>query len=312
MKNGGKSASRICVALMLAIAVSVAGAAAAAPGAGAAPGGAEAAASSRATLASKLRLVKLLLAQSPAVQRIPQSDNAVAKKKLAEAQALFAKAQAESGPEAAIGLLDEALLRIAAASRLVPDAAQLAAQERSRNAELREAIAIFQKQQRDLSARAGGKPGAELAQLDSLVARADTLAGSGEQHEANILLNKAYRIVVSALNSMLAAQTIVYDLKFASPNEEFKYELARNRSYDELIPIALAQLRTARETATLAQGYVSQSRALRDTAQQQASGGDLRSAVKTIQDATSHLQRSLRIAGLVVAQTPESQPGATP
>ena len=307
MKNGGKNASQICVVLMLA--VSVAAAVAAAPGAGTAPGAEAAANASRATLASKLRLVKLLLAQSPALQRIPQSGNAVAKKKLAEAQVLFAKAQTEAGPEAAIALLDESLLRIAAASRLVPDAAQLAAQERSRNAQLREAIAIFQKQQRNLSARAPhAQPSAELAQLDSLVARADALASGGEQHEANLLLNKAYRTVVLALNSMLAAQTIVYDLKFASPNEEFKYELARNRSYDELIPIALAQLRTAHETAALAQGYVSQSRALRDTAQQQASGGDLRSAVKSVQDATNYLQRSLRIAGLVVAQSPESQP----
>jgi len=74
------------------------------------------------------------------------------------------------------------------------------------------------------------------------------------------------------------------------------------------VPIALAQAQLPQETVALAQGYARQGRGAREAAQQQAGGGDARAAVKTMQDATSHLQRALRVAGVVVPQSPDSQP----
>jgi hypothetical protein len=283
-----------------------------------AAGGAEVRASSfRTTLERKLRLVKHLLSQSPAVLRIPQSNNAQAKKKLAEAQTLYTKAETEfnaSRAEAAMQLLDESLRQIAAASSLVPDPVQQLAQERSRNTQLREAIRTFQAQHKSLSSRMSpaklqaSTVAADIDRIDGMVDKADTLILGGNQHEANVVLNSAYQIVVSTLNKMLAAETIVYGLKFDSPAEEFRHELARNRSYEELIPIAIAQLNTVRETAIVAERYAQQSRDLRVIAQKQASGRDYVAAVKTIEDATSHLQRSLRIAGVVVPQSSEVPP----
>lgn len=269
------------------------------------------------TLERKQRLVQLLLAQSPAVKRIPQSNSSQAKKKLAEAQSLYAKAEGESSAgrtEAAIKLLDESLRQIASASSLVPDSVEQAARERSRNVELREAINTFQTLHKSLLSRMSTNKlqvpavAANIDRIDSMVDKADALVAEGNQHEANVVLNTTYKMVVSTLNKILAAETIVYGLKFDSPADEFRHELARNRSYEELIPIALAQLNTARETATLAERSAQQSRDLRAAAQKQASGGDDRAAVKTIQVATSHLQRSLRIAGVVLPQYQEVPP----
>ena len=317
MKKGSHRATFAWAVLLLAGAASAAEhlPAAAKPDA---PSGAEVGANPlRMTLESKLRLVKLQLAQSPAAQRIRQSNNAPAKRKLADAQAHYAKAQAESNagrPETALQLLDESLRQIVSASSLVPDVAQQAAQERSRNTDLREAIHTFQSLHKNLSNRMATRKGqtatvaAEIGQIDAMVDKADALVASGNQYEANVVLNAAYKIVVSTLNKILAAETIVYGLKFDSPTDEFRHELARNRSYEELIPIALAQLNSTRESATLAERYVQQSRDLREASQKQASGGDHHAAVKTLQLATSHLQRSLRIAGLVVPQSPGSMP----
>lgn len=271
----------------------------------------------RVTLDSKLRLVQLQLTQSPALQRIRQSKNAQAKKKIADAQALYAKAQAESiagRAEVATLLLDESLRQIVSASNLVPDGVQQAAQERSRNASLREAIRTFQGLHKSLTTRmATGKEQTlgvafDVGQINGLMDKADALVASGDQHEANAVLDSAYKIVVSTLNKMLAAQTFVYELKFDSPVEEFRHELARNLSYEELIPIALAQLDTARETAALVEHHAQQSRDLRSVAQKQASGGNYHAATKTVQNATIHLQASLRITGVVVPQSPESTP----
>jgi hypothetical protein len=275
------------------------------------------ASSSRTTLERKLRLVRQLLAQSPAMLRISQSNNPQAKKKLAEAQTLYTRAETEfnsSHLDLAMQFLDESLRQIAAASSLVPDPAQQLAQETSRNLQFREAIRTFQTQQKSLASRMSpgklqaSRVAADIGQIDGMVDKADTLILGGNPHEANVVLKGAYQIVVSTLNKMLAAQTIVYGLKFDSPAEEFRHELARNRSYEELIPIAIAQLQTVPETVIVAERYAQQSRELRVIAQKQASGHDYVTAVKTIEDATSHLQRSLRIAGVVVPQSSEVPP----
>jgi hypothetical protein len=309
MRNG-KAKSRLTLAAVMLAGVAAATAPVVAASGADIPAGMSApAASSQVTLESKTRLVKLLLAQSPAVQRIPQSDNAQAKKKLADAQALYAKAASEAGAghaDAAIKLLDQALLDIVSASRMVPDPAQLASQERARYAGLAEATRTFLALHKSLSARTSKKGGAlDLPKINAMVEKAEGLAAGGNHQEANALLNNVYKMVVGALSNMLMAETIVYDQKFEAPADEFNYELARNRSYEELIPLALTQLNPPRETAVLSEKYVQQSRALRDAAQKQAAGGDYAAALKTIQDATGQLQRSLRVAGVIVPQSPE-------
>lgn len=271
----------------------------------------------RVTLERKQHLVKQLLTQSSAVQRIQQSDSVPAQKKLADAQSLYAKAGAESSaghPEAALHLLDESLRQISLASNMVPDIEQQSAKERSQNVHLREAIRTFQALRKNFASRmpaakvqsAEATPG--MGTLDDMVAKADELMASGNQHEANVVLGKTYLSVVAALNTMLAAETIVYGSKFDSPADEFRHEMARNSSYEELIPIALTQLNATREKASLAERYVQQSRDLRIAAQKQASNGDFAIAIRTIHSATAHLQNSLGVAGVVVPQSSEFTP----
>ena len=271
----------------------------------------------RSALQSKLQLVKLQLTRSPAVQRIEQGDHAVAKQKLADAQLAYARAEVEAGAgrqDEAIKLLDQALRDFVAASNLVPDPAQAAARMRSQNQELREAIRMFHGLHKGLSSRMGSiklhapSVGADIERIDGMVARADALLATGHQQEANRLLSEAHQIVVAALNRMLAAETIVYELKFDTPAEEFRHELARNQSLEELVPIALARLNVSAEAAALAERYVRLSRGLADGAQRQAGDGNYRAALQSLQDATSHLERALRIAGLFVPQSPEIKP----
>lgn len=271
----------------------------------------------RVTLERKQQLVKQLLTQSPAVQRILQSDSVPAQNKLADAQSLYAKAGVEASAghaEAALQLLDDSLRQISLASSMVPDIEQQSAKERSQNVHLREAIRTFQALRKTFASRmpaanvqsAEAMPG--MGALDGMVVRADELMASGHQHDANVVLRKTYQSVVAALNTMLAAETIVYGAKFDSPADEFRHEMARNSSYEELIPIALAQLNATRDKASVAERYVQQSRDLRVAAQKPASNGDYATAIRTIHSATAHLQNALGIAGVVVPQSSEFTP----
>lgn len=304
MKDVRRGATLACALLMLA-----------GPGARAAPSreGAGAIDAVQAALESKLRLVGLLLAQSPAAARIPRSDHAQAKRLLAEARAQFAQAEAASGagraPDA-IALLDAALRQIVAASALVPDAGQQAALQRRRNAALRESMRSYQLLHQNLQSRAARQgqgaaaPGA-MEPIAQLVAQAEAQAAGGDLQHANESLGQAGQAMAGLLAAMLTPEPLVVALHFATPADEFGHELARNQGYEELIPIALAQFNAAPATAALAQGHLARSRALRASAQQQARGGAHATAISTIQQATDELQRALRSIGVVMPASPE-------
>lgn len=66
------------------------------------------------------------------------------------------------------------------------------------------------------------------------------------------------------------------------------------------MPIALAQLNPEAETAKITERYDNQSRHLVTMAKRAADVGAYQVALKTLQEAIGHLQRSLRIAGVVV------------
>jgi hypothetical protein len=275
----------------------------------------DAKAASRAlVLTHKLRLTQQQLLQSPSVKRILQSDNTLAQAALTQAQQLYDQAAIEAAAgdvEAGTLLVDESLRLIVTASRMAPDTNLLAAQERAHNTELREAIRTFHLLHKNFSNRLAAinapapEVDSDIERLDAMTRQADALIGSGQQHEAHVLLNGAHLIVVSTLNKMLMSQTIVYDLKFDSPADEFQHELAKNIGLEELVPLALQQAKVKQEAADLAERYRQHGHALRTTAQQQAQSGDYAMGIKSIQEASVLLQHALRMAGVAVPQSPE-------
>lgn len=78
--------------------------------------------------------------------------------------------------------------------------------------------------------------------------------------------------------------------------------------FEALSPLALAQLNRECETATMTERNAQQRRVLRDTAQKLASSGNYAAALKSLRDANTHLQRSLRVSGVVVSQPQENLP----
>lgn len=257
----------------------------------------------------KQQLVYMLLTKSSALKRAARSDNVRARRLAAEAPVLYARAgdalKAGNIVEAN-KLLNEALHALAAVSKLAPNPLQVKAAQRKRYAELLAGVRVFQKTHQVICDRLSPKNGpvpavtADLDRIHGLMEQAQKFAHSGHYAKGIKRLEEAHETVVSALNKMLASTTLVYDLKFKSAAEEFDYELARYHSYEELIPVAYAELKPAKNVVTLSERYVKESRAMRDNAQRQAAAGNHRAAIKTLQEATTHLRRALRIAGLAV------------
>lgn len=290
----------------------IAAAWAATPGYGEAPQAAESGAvirteEKREVLEHKFTLVFRILYQSPGAARIDASDRAQAKAQLALARERFSGARREivsENLEAADGLLSEALRMFGLAAREVPNPAQEQDARRVRFTRMLDEIQAFQGSQ-FLSARRqshGGKtirnPGMEQAR--DLIREAQRLADTERFAEALGVLEKARDVIVSEAGALLASQTLVYDLNFASPEDEFEYESARYDSHADLIEIAVAKYRPEPEAVRDIGELVEKSRRVRSLARELAVHGDYPTGIKTLQDATRLLQRALERAGLAL------------
>jgi hypothetical protein len=149
--------------------------------------------------------------------------------------------------------------------------------------------------------KAGGVPAeakydrAAVAQKKS---EAAALAAKNNYVKANEVLQDAQRLVTMALHKMLDSQTIVYDLKFDSPAEEFDYELRRYKGYEDLIPVAIEMKKPAPGAVKLMESFLAKAQKRRDEAKQKAAENDYAEAIGMVQQATTMVRRALRMVGV--------------
>lgn len=133
--------------------------------------------------------------------------------------------------------------------------------------------------------------------------QADALFQEQNYAEASARLVSIYEDVVVIVSEARRNQSVIYRLTFATPAEEYAYELERNKSYEILVDIAIAE---KQNSVTASRSYilklVGQSRELREQAGVQATGGDHVKAIGTLEEATGHLVRALRGAGVMVTE----------
>lgn len=255
--------------------------------------------------------LKRVLSDSPAARRIETSNNAEARKFLAGAQESYGKAvlSIKQGDIAgADRQLNEATWLIGKARQLVPDPLTRNVEHRARYAQMLESVESLRiSYQRHLQ-RAERQPpeaavnDATLSKAAQFVDSAKSLANAEQVVQANQALGDAERILMVGLSRVLGARTIEYAQRFETLADEYAYELERNRSYADLIPIALAEFKPTGEASREVRKLVDTNRQLREQAQQHAARKDHRSALTALRGGTVHLQNALAAAGLRVPQ----------
>jgi len=253
----------------------------------------------------KIGFAEMFINQSQAAKRLAQSENANAldmyhrsRAKLAEAAVIVAKGDYNQ----AMIAVDEALQLMSEASRLVPSASQLE-EQRARFAELMEGVKTFEESYKRNLERLSKEAKKEIKQLNleqihQMVQQAVKLSDEGQYNEANRILAKAQRTITAVLSEMLDNSTVVYDKNFATPVEEYEYELARYQSYEELIPIALEQKQPSKRAIELMDQFVEKAKDIKAQADQEAAKQNYETTIQMLQAATDHLQRALQIAGV--------------
>ena len=257
----------------------------------------------------KEALLRRLLNDSPAIARIAASDDAEAKDYFRLAGERHANAVAlmkAADPARAEAELNEAMWMVGKARQRVPDPMLREIELRVQNAAMTRAIDSLRASYTKHLARARGAPsGASvsdpaLKRITEQIDEARSLANSENVKEANTVLHAAEHDLMVALGQVLGATTLEYAQRFETLAEEYAHESARLRSYEELIPIALSELRPGREAVALMERYAGRARALSGRAEKSAAGREFRAAIDNARKATSYLQGALTAAGLTL------------
>lgn len=254
----------------------------------------------------KIMFVDMLL-KSGASKRVTSSSNDEAKAMQANAEKLAgsAKEKLKSGDnQVAYANAEEALSLLKQAARLVPSEEEVA-ELKVRHSELKTSLANFEQSHEESYKRMVKSKGEAAAvdydktQVASLKTQSDELAKKGDYANANKSLEKAQHMVTEAIQQMLNAQTIVYDLNFETPQEEYEYELKRFVGYEELIPVAVEQKKPKEGAKKLMETYWKKGLQMRDAAVQKAEAGEWNVAIAMLQDATKEVRRALRMVGVM-------------
>jgi hypothetical protein len=254
----------------------------------------------------RLNFVDMYINRSESAKRIAASGNAEARAKYTSAQDGLAAAKtalAAGDLEGAKTRFDDALARMKEAAQLAPsDSTQQAA--RQRNADLVKGVLNLEASYRQNREAMASDPGLQkLRQIDygkihKMLDAAKALGDKGNWEDANSILDGATREISAALNDMLANKTISYDLKFASPAQEYDYELARYASYEELIPVAKDRAQPPPELSAKVEAAVGRGKEKRDQADAAARAKDFAAALENIKQATDQLKSALLLLGV--------------
>jgi len=255
----------------------------------------------------KERFVGQLLGEgSQLVRRIEAGGDPAARALLEAAIDQFRRAQShlrEGRLAEGDAALNEAIWNVGRARQLAPDPTQDRVAERVKYARLLAGVeSLLAAYRRGLaeSGRADAGADAVAERANALLEDARTLANAESLQEANRVLEAAEHGLLPALSRMLGQRTLRYTQTFESPDEEFAWEVRRNASYAELVPVALHEYRPSAEQIVAVGRRVERNQALREQAQRDAARRDWRAALRTIRAGTQELQRALSAAGLVV------------
>lgn len=265
----------------------------------------EAAAPAKGGVESKLALLARMLDSDQVAQRIAAAPDPQARAKLDEARAARARAielmgrehygAAEQAANDALRLLREAMRAVSASTR---DEASLRADYQARLDRVRGFREAYERIQSEKSRARGGV--LDEGALDALVAQAGQQARAGHYQEASALLNRASAFLETALTRLRDRETLVHELKFASVEEELRYERDRNQSYVLLLEIVIAEQKVQTGARATVQRAIESNLQARAQADEAARRADTKSALQILETATHALSQALRQAGVPV------------
>lgn len=258
---------------------------------------------SRADLDQRAAQVMRLIEESSAAHSVADG-NGEARAHQARARTLLAEAQAniERHPDLVPPLLEQATREMLLATRLASaESPPAGGSERDFAARETSVIALRDAYRRIVAEKNLPEGEHLLALVERRLTAASAARQSGDLATARRLLDEAYVAVKVGIEEARRGETLVRTLDFASPREEFYYEIDRNDTHRMLIDVLLSE-RAARDPGLRTQidAHVAEAAALRVEAEAAATGSDFARAIAALEASTGELQKAIRRAGIYI------------
>ncbi len=138
------------------------------------------------------------------------------------------------------------------------------------------------------------------AQLDKIFTMSANLEQLGKYKSAKIELDKAYALLQSSIELLRGGQTLVRSLNFATPEDEYKYELDRYNTHKMLIKLLLGEKNSSDYIQKTVLKFTTQAALLKEQAETAAIGKEFKEAISLLEKSTKQLVRAIRSAGVYI------------
>ena len=256
-------------------------------------------------VSSRLVYVERLLTESSAAQKVDASGKPEAIEMKAQAQAHFDEARrlAESGDnEAAEAELRETIRLMTSAARAANGDAKVTQKQTDDYGTRKESVTALakahdriatEKGEKDMNRTLQDKVSADLAVSDELIAQ-------GKGDEARAMLDETYEAVKTSLEGLRGGDTLVRELNFETPEDEYLYELDRNDTHRMLVEVLLAEKMQASPMKKTADGFIAKAGELREQAEAAAGRKKFEEAIDLLEASTKEFIRAIRSAGVYI------------
>jgi len=207
------------------------------------------------------------------------------------------------------GKLEESNVLIGSAKKALFEAAKLSGSGESRKDREKKSYesmkrsmhALLEAMERIGTEKGNKKPVEQLAEKTrSLIRQADQYVAAGKYKEGMELLGKAVYGIDNKINEMRSGDTLTRSLSFATPKEEYQYELERNDTHLLLVNVYLAENPAEGEVRSKIDQYLDGARTFRKKAEDMASTGKYQDAVREMESATVNIIRAIRAMGVYI------------
>jgi len=253
-------------------------------------------------LAARVAMVRTLLYESSAARRIENSEDEPAKLKRQQAISNFEEALVP-------GDIDTRKARLNDAVALLYESAALVSSNSGSDKKYRQDL---DRRQRSLDALLVAherimveKGTAEqhtflLADIDADTRAVETLLAANKIDQAREHLDLAYEKTRLSVEQSREGETLLRELKFETPEDEFQYELDRNDTHRMLLTVLLQEKMKNERVRDRVHSFVEEADKLREGATDQASDQRFDEAITLLERSTAELVKAIRGAGVYI------------
>ncbi|MFN3077459.1 MAG: hypothetical protein ABT940_11360 [Alphaproteobacteria bacterium] len=252
----------------------------------------------------KSKFVGNLINNSASARAIEASDDAEAKEALKTARGLSEEANRLFANGDLVGA-DEKLkqateLMIAQTRKVSLGSAKDAQAKRLYESRLSTVKALAEAYQRVSKEKGTSNRDDRHAAMADQIAEAEAMAAKGNYEAAVVQLDKAYTTSSTDVAALRDGDKLRKDLNFASPEEEYTYEIDRNDSHQFLIKLTLSEKPPHEMYADQIATLRSESEELRKVAEAKGKAREYQEAIKVLGESTQRLIKALRMAGAYI------------